>query len=147
MKTLYHAAAGISSLTCLLIFLVATINVEYSYSAPEMIAAQGVMLQTMWVYIPLIFTAGGIGYILSKERKERIVQVKKRRMVIIIAVSLFILMPCIYTLANAARYEIAGTIFSRIEILEVLSLILLIALLGLNARDGARLTSDRPTAD
>ena len=147
MKTLYHAAAGISSLTCLLIFLVVTINVEYSYSTSEMIAAQGVMLQTMWVYIPLIFTAGGIGYILSKERKEEIVQVKKRRMVTIIAVSLFILMPCIYALANAARYEIEGPIFSGIEILEVLSLILLIVLLGLNARDGARLTANRPTAD
>ncbi|MBU3613256.1 hypothetical protein [Polynucleobacter sp. MG-27-Goln-C1] len=147
MKTLLHASAGIFAAFFLFVFFSATLVAEFYYSPGDVVAVQQSILQAMWVYIPLILVAGGIGYFLGNERKESIVKVKKQRMLAIILVSIFLLLPSIYALASQADDYVRNTVFYGIEVFELIVTALLMILLALNARDGAKLTSDRPTVD
>ncbi|MGV0963803.1 MAG: hypothetical protein ACOYBT_07940 [Polynucleobacter sp.] len=147
MKTLLHASAGISAAFLLLVFFSATLAAEFYYSPDDVIAVQQSILQAMWAYIPLILLAGGIGYALGSERKGNIVEVKKRRMLAIILVSIFLLFPSIYALANQTADYVRNVVFYGIEVFELIVTALLMILLALNVRDGAKLTGDRPTVD
>ena len=147
MKTLLHASAGIFAAFFLLVFFSATLVADLYYSANDVIAVQQSILQAMWVYIPLILVAGGIGYMLGNERKGNIVEAKKRRMLAIILVSIFLLFPSVYVLASQTADYVRNAVFFGIEVLELIVTALLMILLALNVRDGAKLTGDRSVMD
>ncbi|WP_216192248.1 hypothetical protein [Polynucleobacter sp. AP-RePozz3-80-G7] len=147
MKTLLHASAGIFAAFFLFIFFSATLVAELYYSPNDVIAVQQSILQAMWVYIPLIFVAGGMGYVLGNERKGNIVEAKKKRMLAIILVSIFLLFPSVYALASQTADYVRNAVFYGVEVLELIVTALLMILLVLNVRDGAKLTGDMSTMD
>ena len=125
----------------LVVFLAATLFAEYKYEPADMISVQQVIYQAMGFYFFLLLMSGGIGLLLSKERKGRIVEVKKKRMLSIITCSICIFLPCNYILANY-NLDSGGMSFMRmVEGVEVIAIVLLITLLGLNFKDGTRLTA------
>ncbi|WP_353433015.1 hypothetical protein [Polynucleobacter sp. MWH-UH23A] len=145
MKTMLHASAGIFAIFCLLAFLSAILVSEIYYAPQDVIAVQKTILQAMWAYIPLILFAGAIGYELGNERKGNIVQAKKRRMTAICLISIFLLFPSVFVLATQSADDIRNTVFYGLEAFELVLMAFVVILLALNARDGSRLTADRPT--
>ena len=146
MKTLIHASAGTFAMLFLLVFLAAMLFSELKYQPADMISVQQVIFQTIGFYFFLLLMSGGIGLLLGKERKGRIVEMKKKRMLAIIACSIFILLPCNYVLSN---YDLdsGGMPFMRtLEGIEVIAIVILITLLGFNFKDGTRLTAVPPSA-
>lgn len=145
MKTILHAFAGGLALFMLIIFLLAILFAEVEYEPQDIISIQQTIFQAMGFYLLLIAIAGGIGFLLSKERSGRIVEMKKKRMLAIIAISVLILFPINFALAN---YDLAanGMVFMyTLEGVESTAIILLVALLGFNFRDGTRLTAIPPS--
>lgn len=146
MKTLVHASAGVIAMLLAIFYLVAISVAQFAYTPLDMISIQQAILQSMWVYIPLILMTGGVGLVLSRDRQGRIVESKKKRMMVIVSCSLLILLPSVYAMAVRDPNKDVGNLMQAIQALEVLTLMLLIVLLGLNFRDGSRLTANRPTA-
>lgn len=141
MKTIIHASAGVLTMLFLLVFFVAICVSEIKYGVEDVIAVQRNIYEAIGFYVFLLLITGGVGLLLSRERKGRIVEMKKRRMLEILACSVFVLLPCSYLLAN---YDLAlrGRLFMYLlEGIELLVIGLLITLLSFNFRDGLRLTA------
>ena len=141
MKTIIHASAGVLTMLFLLVFFVAICVAEIKYGVEDVIAVQRNIYEAMGFYVFLLLITGGVGLLLSRERKGRIVEMKKRRTLAILACSVFVLLPCSYLLAN---YDLAlrGRLFMYLlEGIELLVIGLLITLLSFNFRDGLRLTA------
>lgn len=146
MKTLLHASAGVCALIMLLAYFAGTTISLFLYTPHDVILVQQTILHSMWVYMPLILIAGAIGLLLSNKRKELIVEAKKRRMFLVVVFSLLGLLPSCYLLANNLLKGEQAIVLFVLEALELAFEIILIALLILNYRDGARLTANRPTS-
>lgn len=144
MKTLIHASAGTFAMLFLMVYLIAMLIAEFQYETQDVIAVQQLIFQSMGYYLFLLLMSGGIGLLLSKERKGHIVEMKKKRMLAIIACSIFILTPCSYLLAKNDLDSLGISFMHILEGVEVITIILLIVLFGFNFRDGTRLTAAPP---
>lgn len=107
------------------------------------------ILTGMWLLIPAMAATGGSGFSLARTRRGRIVEVKARRMKLVAANGVLVLLPSAFVLAswaNAGRFDGA---FYALQALELLAGAANITLLTLNLRDGLRLAgrlSVRPSA-
>ena len=93
----------------------------------------------MWVLIPTMAATGGSGFTLARTRGGRLVDVKGKRMRVVAANGLLILLPSAYMLAswaNAGRFDRA---FYALQGVELVAGAINITLLVLNMRDGLRL--------
>lgn len=146
MKTLLHASAGVCALIMLLAYFVGTTITVLLYTPQDMILVEQTILQSMWVYIPLILIAGAIGLLLGNKRKGLIVEAKKRRMFLVVVFSLFGLLPNCYLLANNLLKDEQVIVLFVLQAIEFAVEIISITLLILNLRDGIRLTANRPAS-
>lgn len=93
-----------------------------------------------FVHFPAIAATGGSGFFLSRSRKGRLVNAKKKRMPFIAANSLLILVPAAIFLDQWASASAFDTRFYLLQAAELLAgAINLTLLMGLNMRDGLRL--------
>jgi hypothetical protein len=91
--------------------------------------------------IPRIHAAaGGTGFKLLGSRSGALALAKKRRMMIIGPNGVLVLMPCAFYLANlAADGQFTGP-FHAVQAIELVAGLVNLTLMGLNIRDGLRLT-------
>lgn len=110
----------------------------------SVVAVKNAVLTGMWLLIPSMAATGGSGFSLAKGRGGRLVDVKGRRMKIVAANGLLVLLPSAFVLAgwaNAGRFDAA---FYGLQGVELLADAVNFMLLALNMRDGLRL-SGQPT--
>lgn len=139
MKAKLHAAAGGVALLTVSCFWISTVAAELTGNAEIIATAKAAVLAGMVVLIPAMVIAGASGFSLGKGWKSPIVQHKKRRMRIIAANGLLVLLPSAYVLAGWAaegRFDMA---FVIVQTLELAAGAANIALLSLNMRDGLAL--------
>ncbi|WP_439502403.1 hypothetical protein [Aminobacter ciceronei] len=139
MKAKLHAAAGGVALLTVSCFWIATIAAELTANAEIIATAKAVILAGMVVLIPAMIIAGGTGFSLGKGWRRPGVQHKKRRMRIIAANGLLVLLPSAYVLAGWAAEGRFDTAFIIVQTVELAAGALNIALLSLNMRDGLAL--------
>ncbi|MFD4837076.1 hypothetical protein ACFWP0_06170 [Achromobacter sp. NPDC058515] len=140
MKSKLHAAAGTVALLCIAAFWTSTIVSELFLSESAVVAVKNGILTAMWLLIPAMAATGASGFALGRGRKGRLVDTKRRRMQAVAANGLLVLLPCAFTLAwmaNAGRFD---AWFYAIQVVELIAGALNIGLLGLNMRDGLRLS-------
>ena len=89
-----HLIAGILASLCMATFFVSTLLVEL-FGSPAAVAQLKSLIVTpgLWILIPAIAAAGGSGLFLSKSRRGRLVDTKKKRMPFIAANGLLVLVP------------------------------------------------------
>lgn len=135
-----HLIAGTLAFLSIACFLTATLLVEI-FGTREAIAAvkRLIVLPGLLILIPCIAAAGGTGFALSKSRKGRITERKKRRMRIIAANGILILVPAAVVLSTWASAGIFDTRFHILQLVEILAGTANLSLMGLNFRDGFRL--------
>jgi len=136
-----HLFAGILASACIATFLLSTIFVELFGSRPSVANLKSlIVMPGLWILVPCIAIAGGSGFFLAKTRKGRIVDSKKKRMPIIVANGLLILVPCAIVLNRWAAAGSVDTTFWIVQAIELLAGATNLTLMGLNIRDGLRLS-------
>jgi len=147
MKTRIHAAAGIIGLLTILTFWTSTILSELFGSHETIATVKGLILYGMFILVPAMAIAGGSGALLGAGRTNRLVSAKRKRMPIIAANGLLILLPMAFILESKASAGTFDTWFYILQGIELIAGATNITLMVLNARDGVRLTGrNSPTA-
>jgi len=139
MKSKLHGLFGALALMCIVTFWTSTIVSELFLDHESVIAVKNAVLTGMWVLIPTMAATGGSGFTLARTRGGRLVDVKGKRMRVVAANGLLILLPSAYMLAswaNAGRFDRA---FYALQGVELVAGAINITLLVLNMRDGLRL--------
>ncbi|MDX2203505.1 MAG: hypothetical protein NW223_12210 [Hyphomicrobiaceae bacterium] len=140
MKRVLHASAGTLALATITAFWVSTVTSEL-WGDPAVIAAvKASILKGMLVLIPALMIAGLSGRSLAGQRHGPLVAAKVRRMKIVAANGLLILLPSAFYLAGKASAESFDTWFVLVQGLELAAGALNATLLALTLRDGLRLT-------
>lgn len=136
-----HFIAGLVATLMIATFFVSTAIVELSGSHEAVATVKAlIVLPGLLVLVPAIAATGGSGFFLSRSRKGRLVETKKKRMPFIAANGLLVLVPCAILLD---RWAAAGTFdatFYWVQGVEFLAGAVNLALMGLNIRDGLRMS-------
>lgn len=93
MKSKLHGFFGAVALLCIATFWSSTVVSELFLDQASVIAVKNAVLTGMWLLIPTMAATGGSGFSLASRRRGRIVEVKGRRMKVVAANGLFILLP------------------------------------------------------
>lgn len=139
MKAKLHGFFGAVALLCIGTFWASTVVSEAFLDLDSVTAVKNAILTGMWLLIPAMAATGGSGFSLASSRRGRLVEVKARRMKIVAANGVLVLLPSAFVLAswaNAGRFDGA---FYALQTLELLAGAANITLLVLNMRDGLRL--------
>lgn len=141
MKRKIHLLAAVVATLCIAAFFISTIIVEL-FGSLDMIAAIKSLIVTpgLFILIPAMVIVAGSGFSLGKSRKGRLVNVKKKRMPFIALNGLFILTPCAIFLSIWAASGIFDTRFYIVQGIELVAGAVNLVLMGLNMRDGLRMT-------
>lgn len=140
MKSKLHAIVGTIALTCIGAFWLSTLVSELFLGETSVVAVKNGVLAAMWLLIPAMAATGASGFALGRGRGGRIVEVKKRRMKVIAANGILVLLPCAFSLASMANAGRFDMLFYAIQGLELAAGAVNFVLLCLNMRDGLRLS-------
>ena len=139
MKNL-HRVAGVIAMLTIATFWMASVLVEI-FADPDMIrTVKQAILWGMLVLIPAIAMTGASGFRLAAKRGGRLVESKKKRMPIIAANGLIVLIPSAVFLASRASSGDFGVAFYAVQLVELIAGAVNLVLLGMNMRDGLRLS-------
>jgi len=135
-----HAAAGVTGFLCILTFWSSTVASELFGSHDTITAVKQGVLWGMLVLVPALAVAGGTGFKLLGNRTGALGLAKKRRMMVIGPNGLLVLIPCAFYLANLATSGQFTSTFYAVQAIELAAGLVNLTLMGLNIRDGLRLT-------
>jgi hypothetical protein len=135
-----HLVAGILAPLCIATFFLSTLLVEL-FGSHDAVAQLKSLIVTpgLWILIPAMAAAGGSGMFLAKSHQGRLVDAKKRRMPIIAANGLLVLVPCAFVLERWAAAGSFDTAFYIVQAVELVAGATNLTLMGLNVRDGLRM--------
>ena len=135
-----HLIAGFLAPLCMATFFVSTILVELFGSHAAVAQLKSLIVTPgLWILIPAIAAAGGSGLFLSKSRRGRLVDTKKKRMPFIAANGLLVLVPSAIFLNRWATAGTFDTPFYVVQVIELIAGAINLTLMGLNMRDGLRM--------
>ena len=142
-----HLIAGILAPLCIATFFLSTVLVEL-FGSPAAVAQIKSLIVTpgLWILVPAIATAGGSGVFLSRSRRGRLIDAKKKRMPFIAANGLLVLIPCAVVLDRWAAAGSFDASFYLVQVLELVAGAVNLTLMGLNVRDGLRMAGRRRVA-
>ena len=140
MKTKLHAIAGTIGFLTIATFWTTTLVSELFGDQASITSVKNFILWGMLVLIPAMAVTAGSGFSLSAGRRGRLVDTKKKRMPIIGANGLLILIPCAFFLAAKANAGEFDTTFYAVQGLELIAGAANLTLMGLNIRDGLKMT-------
>ncbi len=144
MKTKIHRIAGTIAFCTILTFWTVTILVEIFGSHESIALVKRGIIWGMILLIPAVITTGVSGGILGKNRKDELVAKKKKRMPIIAINGIFILVPAAIFLDRWASRGEFDSLFYLVQGIELIAGALNLSLMGINIRDGLRLTGKLP---
>lgn len=142
LKTL-HPLAGAVALATVATFWLATFLVELLGSPAAVAAVKTAIPWGFVLLIPALAATGGTGFALAKGRRTGLIGAKRKRMPVIAANGVLVLVPAALFLAAKARAGEFDAGFYAVQAVELAAGALNIALLGLNMRDGMRMKPRR----
>lgn len=99
-----------------------------------------IVMPGLLLLIPAVAATGISGVVLSRSRQGRLVAAKKKRMPFIAANGVLILVPCAIFLNRWAAVGTFDTTFYWVQGLEFLAGVTNLGLMGLNIRDGLKMS-------
>lgn len=136
MKLLIHAISGALALATIATFWISTVLSEAFGGPDEIAAVKTGILYGLALLVPAMVAAGGSGFSLGGTWRSPVVNAKKRRMKIIAATGILVLLPSAAFLAMKAGQRDFGTSFMVVQGIELVAGASNIVLLGLNMREG-----------
>lgn len=140
MKTKIHALAGVIGFLCILTFWTSTVYAELFASHQTIATVKNVILSGMFILVPAMAIAGGSGMAIGAKWKSPLAMAKKKRMPIIAINGLCILLPSAFFLAYKSGAGAFDAWFYTVQVVELSAGALNLTLMGLNIRDGLRMT-------
>jgi hypothetical protein len=138
IKTI-HPLAGTLALLTIAAFWLSTAFSELFASEATVISVKTAIPWGFLLLIPALMATGGSGFALAGKRRGGIIDAKLRRMPLIAANGILILIPSALFLASKASAGEFDTGFYVAQVLELAAGAANIALLVLNMRDGLRM--------
>lgn len=135
-----HPIAGAVAFFTIAVFWAATVLSESLGSEDVITTVKSAIPWGFLILIPALAAAGGSGFVLSKGERSGLAGTKLKRMPFIGANGILVLIPSAFYLASKARAGTFDTGFYIVQALELIAGATNLTLLGLNMRDGLRLT-------
>lgn len=136
MTKIIHPLAGAAAILTIVTFWLSTAFSELFASEATVIAVKTTIPWGLLLLIPALMLTGGSGFALAKGRRAGLVSAKIKRMPLIAANGILILIPAALFLASKASAAEFDTAFYAVQALELIAGGANIVLLGLNMRDG-----------
>ena len=140
MKTRIHAIAGGIGFLMILLFWASTAFSELFASHETIATVKGLILKGMFILIPAMAIVGGSGMAMGRRRKDAPARAKKKRMPIIALNGLLILVPAAWFLAGKAAVGDFDSTFYLVQVVELVAGAANLIMMGLNIRDGLKMT-------
>ncbi|WP_076070274.1 hypothetical protein [Sphingomonas montana] len=140
MLKIVHPVAGAVALLTVVTFWLATAFGELFGSAATVAVVKTTIPWGFLLLIPALAATGGTGFKLSNGRRPKLISTKIRRTAISAANGILVLVPSALFLAFKARAGVFDAAFYAVQSLELLAGAVNITLLGLNMRDGFKMT-------
>ncbi|WP_377193225.1 hypothetical protein [Ruegeria meonggei] len=140
MKTKIHAIAGGIGFVMILLFWTSTVTSELFASHETVATSKALILKGMFILIPAMAIVGGSGMAMGRKRKDALTKAKKTRMPVIALNGLLILVPAAWFLAGKAAAGEFDSTFYTIQVIELIAGAANLTMMGLNIRDGLRMT-------
>ena len=138
-----HKIAGAIATLTIATFWLSTAVAELALGTGAVITVKTLIPYGFLILIPAMATAGGTGFRLAKGRTAGLIGAKRKRMPIIAANGVLVLIPSALFLAAKAQAGAFDTSFYAVQGLELLAGATNLFLLGLNIRDGRKMTAGR----
>jgi hypothetical protein len=138
IKTIHPAAGAIAILT-IATFWLSTALSELLASKATVVAVKTAIPWGFLLLIPALAATAGSGFVLAKGRQAGLIGTKKKRMPIVAANGLLVLIPAALFLASKASAGQFDTSFYVVQAIELAAGPVNVALLGLNMRDGLKM--------
>jgi hypothetical protein len=139
MTKIIHPLAGTLAILTIVTFWVSTALSELFASQAVVIAVKTAIPWGFLLLIPALAAAGGSGLVLAKGRRAGLVGAKLKRMPLIAANGILVLIPSALFLASKAKAGEFDTGFYAVQALELCAGAANITLLSLNMRDGLKM--------
>ena len=139
MTRIVHPLAGAIALLTIATFWLSTVASELFASHAVVISVKTAIPWGFLLLVPALAAAGGSGFALAAGRRPALVQKKIKRMPIIAANGILILIPSALFLASKANAGEFDTAFYAVQALELVAGATNIVLLSRNMLDGLRL--------
>ena len=140
MIKIIHPVAGMIALVTIATFWLSTALTELFASQAAVTAVKTAIPWGFLLLIPALAAVGGSGFVLAKGRRAGLIGTKLKRMPIIAANGILILIPSALYLASKAQAGEFDSAFYAVQALELAAGATNITLLGLNMRDGLKIT-------
>jgi hypothetical protein len=135
-----HALAGTVAFATVLAFLLSTLAVELFGSAPAIAAVKAAIVKGLFLLVPALAIAGATGFASVGPHPKGPAATKLRRMKVIAPNGILILIPAAVFLNWKAQAGEFDLVFAIVQAVELAAGSLNLVLLGLNMRDGFRMT-------
>ncbi|WP_127114445.1 hypothetical protein [Shimia sediminis] len=139
MKQKIHPIAGALAFFIIAGFWFSTVAVELFGTEAQVIAVKSSIPWGFLVLVPAMAAVGGSGFSLAGKRRGGVLGAKARRMPIIAANGVLILIPAALFLAAKAKSGEFDSTFYLVQTLELFAGATNLTLLGMSMRDGLRL--------
>lgn len=141
-----HPLSGTLALLTILMFWSATVFSELFASPATVMTVKAAIPWGFLLLIPALAATGASGIALARERNGALIQGKRRRMPVIAANGLLILIPSALLLSYKAQSGEFDGIFYGVQAIELAAGAVNVVLLALNLRDGLRMSSSAAVA-
>ncbi|MXO64218.1 hypothetical protein [Altericroceibacterium endophyticum] len=143
MAKIIHPIAGIVALMTILSFWLSTLWSEAFGGEQAVTTVKTLIPYGFFLLVPALMAVGGSGFRLGKRMRGPLVSAKKKRMPFIAANGILILIPSALYLSSKAQAGAFDMSFYGVQAIELVAGAVNITLLGLNMRDGLRLSRRR----
>lgn len=142
MKRNVHAAAGVLAFLFIATFWTSTVVAELFLDYGAVANVKVAITYAFIAFVPCMAIAGATGFAMGGKSSFPVLVAKRRRMPIIGANGLLVLIPAAIFLSMKAQAGEFDNMFYTVQVLELLAGATNLTLMGLNIRDG-RLMSRR----
>lgn len=135
-----HPIAGAVAVVMIAVFWSATVLAELFGSTATVVMVKQAIPWGFLILVPALAIAGASGLRLGRNRADARVRSKQRRMPLIAANGIIILVPAALTLSMLAGRGDFGTIFYAVQVIELIAGAINLTLMAFMMRDGLSLS-------
>jgi len=148
MKPIIHAIAGTAAMLIIAGFWTSTLISEVFLDYAAVAAVKHAIVYGLFLLVPFMAATGGSGFALGKAHKGWLLDRKKKRMAIIGANGLLVMIPAAIFLDGKAAAGEFDALFYAVQGVELIVGVVQLTLMGMNFHDGIKLAGKlRPRAN
>ena len=144
MKPILHAIAGTTAMLTIASFWTSTLVSEVFLDHSAVAAVKYAIVYGLFLLVPCMAATGGSGFALGKTRKGALLDQKKKRMAVIGANGLLVMIPAAIFLNIKAASGEFDALFYAVQVVELIIGVVQLTLMSMNFRDGLKLAGKLP---